>query len=274
VDALLLHRAWLTVVSVGVAAVVGAALYLVVSYAVMLRHTDARPVFRTLRAMFGESLAIALTQPLLPLFYLFGRRMGGPATGHPVIFVHGYFQNRVDFLYLARALRRAGLGPLYGFNYDWTGTIAGAAARLGVFVDRACRETNSDAVDIVAHSLGGVVALEYIATPLGMKRVKRCVTIASPHAGVAWRGGMIGSSARALSSRSDFMKTYAARVFEGTGPKILSIYSTHDNIVHPWATSALSARGGTDLAVDDVGHLGILFSRTVADAVVRALKPS
>jgi len=240
----------------------------VVSYLVMLRHTAPRPLKKTLRAMLDEAVAVAVTQPLLPFYYLLGRRMGGPRDGRPVIFVHGYFQNRVDFLYLARALRRAKLGPLYGFNYDWTRNIPTLAERLGRFVERVCAETGHADVALVAHSLGGVICLEYLSSDVGQRRVGRCVTIASPHAGVQWRAGMIGHGARQLHARSPYMKTSSERPLP---MKVVSIFSTHDNIVHPSSTSELTARGGDDFVVEHHGHLGMLFSREVAEITARAV---
>ena len=48
----------------------------------------------------------------------------------------------------------------------------------------------------------------------------------------------------------------------------LSIYSSHDNVVHPPATSMLATRGARDHAVAHVGHLAILFDPEVVRAVV------
>jgi triacylglycerol lipase len=246
----------------------GASLYLAVSFTVMGRHAEPRAFGRSVLAILREAVAIAVTQPLIPLFYFIGRRMGGPRVGRPIVFVHGYFQNRVDFVFLARALHRAKLGPIYGFNYDWLRGIDATAVKLGRFVEEVCRETGAPKVAIVAHSLGGVVALEYLATLGGAARVERCVTIASPHAGVLWRGLALGASARQLRSTSDYMRTVGSRAL---GVPTLSIYSSHDNIVHPFSTSELARRGGEDRRVEGVGHLGILFSREVADAIVRGL---
>ncbi len=264
----LAYHAALTFAGVSGAFVVGASLYLVVTYVVMLRHTPSRPLGRTLRSLIHEVAAVVVTQPLIPFFYFLGRRMGGAKGGRPVILVHGYFQNRADFIYLARALGRARLGPLYGFNYNWLGRIPACATRLAAFVERVCHETGQAEVALVAHSLGGVICLEYLATPEGTARVSRCITIASPHAGVTWRGGILGHSARQLHRRSDYMSASNARPLP---IPVVSIFSTHDNIVHPSSTSALAARGGSDREVDDIGHLGILFSRKVADLAVDAL---
>jgi len=261
-------RAALAAGVVALLATTGGALYLLVSFLVMRRHTPIRSLRQTLRAGFMEALALAITQPLVPLCYLFGRRLGGPRGGRPVVFIHGYFQNRADFVYVARVAARAGLGPLYGFNYNWAASIPTAASRLADFVEAVCEETGRPTVAVVGHSLGGVVALEYLASAEGAARVATCVTVGSPHAGVVWRAGMIGHGARQLHARSDYMQGSSGRALP---IRALSVYSTHDNIVHPKTTSSLAHRGGDDLEVQGIGHLGMLFSREVADAIVARL---
>ena len=246
----------------------GSGLYLLVTFAVMRAHTEPRTWRRVVRAFLHEVVAILVTQPLLPLFYVVGRRMGGTSDGRPVIFVHGYFQNRVDFVFLARAARKAKLGPIYGFNYDFRRSVSTSAKRLAGFVEEVRRETGKDKVAVVAHSLGGVVALEYLATPDGAARVDRCVTIASPHAGVRWRFGMFGGAARDLAANSVYMRSNEARQLP---IRALSIYSSHDNMVHPPTTSVLTARGGDDRVIEGTGHLGMLFSKEVAEATVALL---
>ena len=52
------------------------------------------------------------------------------------------------------------------------------------------------------------------------------------------------------------------------GVPMLSIFSTHDNIVAPARPAAsLEPWGGRDFVVDHVGHLTILFDKRVASAV-------
>ena len=60
--------------------------------------------------MLRESWLVLWTQPLLIRFQFFGRRLGSGGGVVPVVLVHGYFQNRVDFLYL-HATACGGLGP-------------------------------------------------------------------------------------------------------------------------------------------------------------------
>lgn len=257
--------AHLLVVAIALAAAslaVGILGYVGGSFALMRAHTEPRPFGRSVREALREILWAALTQPVLPLFYIVGRRLAR-GEGVPIVMVHGYSQNRVDFLLLARACARAGLGPVYGFNYPWFATVHGSAARLARFVARVKQETGASRVDLVAHSLGGLVAVEYLRAREGASEVRRLVTIASPHAGVPWRGPILGACGAQLREGCAFLEEHARTPL---GLPCLSVYSTHDNIVHPPRTSALAHRGAVDRAVEHVGHLAILFHPEVARA--------
>jgi pimeloyl-ACP methyl ester carboxylesterase len=272
-----------TVAVVAVVFLVGLVLYAVVSFVLMRPHAADRPGTATVRELLRETILAGLMQPLLPLFYFVGRRMDrflvvGARAGlersgarAPVVFVHGYMQNRVGFVALARALARRGHGPLYGFNYPWFSSLDANAARLEAFVSRVCEETGAAKVDLVCHSMGGLVAIEMMRDEKkhDALKVRRAVTIASPHGGVVWQGPLIGWGADNLRRGSKLLAEHAAAKL---AIPILSIYSTHDNVVHPKETSSLAVRGGRDLEVDGPGHFAILFSPAVARAVIDFLE--
>jgi predicted alpha/beta hydrolase family esterase len=246
---------------------IGIAGYVAVSYAFMLGHVQRRSAVVLLREALRELGWAILTQPIMPLFYLAGRRLSRGRGAVPIVAVHGYMQNRVDFLRIAGACTRAGLGPVYGFNYPWFGSIRANADRLARFVDDVRRETGAPQVDLVAHSLGGLVAMEFVHHD-GGSRVRRAVTVASPHAGVAWRGPIVGACGPEMRVGGEFLLERADRAVP---VPCLSVYSTHDNVVHPPQTSALAGRGGTDRSVEHVGHLAILFHRDTVKAIVSFL---
>jgi triacylglycerol lipase len=256
----------LELIALGVAAVlIGAALiYLFGSFFLMAAHVSPRPGERQITAMARELYYVLITQPLIPVFFFIGRRFSG-GDGVPIIFVHGYFQNRADFWWLARQLHKADKGPLYGFNYPWFDSVDPNVGRLDRFVEKACAETGADKVSLVAHSLGGLVCVDYAHSPRGRDRVAHCITIGTPHAGVRWRGPIPGRVARQLRAEGAFFTERRDRTL--TAPT-LSVYSTHDNIVYPPATSELASRGGRDVAVDGLGHLSLLYSPEVASVLV------
>lgn len=252
----------------------GVAIYVGVSYALMRSHAAERTSLAHAREAFRESFLAGLISPLLPLYYLVGHRMGGAPWDEtrdeapvPVVFVHGYMQNRVGFIGLARALRADGIGPLYGFNYPWFASIPSNASRLERFIAEVCAETKAEKVDVVCHSMGGLIGVEMLLR--GSDRVRRFVTIASPHAGVVWRGPLLGFGASSLRRGSKLLEGHA-------GAKLaiptLSIFSTHDNVVHPKETSSLVMRGGRDFEIEGPGHFAILFSKEVARAVIDFLR--
>lgn len=241
-------------------------LYLVVSFWQMRSHSEPRAFRNVLRDAWLELQVILKTQPFFLLYYLKGH-LFGEGEGRPVIFVHGYFQNRIDFLYLAKEMRAAGFGPLYGFNYPWFLSVRANAKRLSAFIQRVCEERKCDAVDLVCHSLGGLVAVEVLQHEA--PRVHACVTIASPHGGIAYRGPIVGKSGRDLRATS---KLVAAHAQTKLGVPFLSIYSSHDNVVFPARSSSLVARGGRDHMVGEMPHLAILFSPEVSKETIRFLR--
>ncbi|NUO52457.1 MAG: alpha/beta fold hydrolase [Polyangiaceae bacterium] len=250
------------VVVVVAAFALGMASYVMGSFYLAYTFGERRAVGSFFREVLRETLWAIFTQPLLPLFYFIGRRLAG-GSGTPVVFVHGYSQNRVNFLYLARALGKRGRGPLYGFNYAWLRDLPTIARSLGEFIDEIRAETGASKVDLVCHSMGGLVAAQYLAHEGGGDKVRRWATIATPHKGVAYKGPIIGRASKALRSGHGLDKL--------PDLPLLSIYSTHDNVVFP-ASSSHIAEPGTNLALAGFGHLAILFVPATADAIAGFLE--
>lgn len=249
----------LAVIAAGYA--LGTFVYVAASYLLSRAHAERRPLAAALREVFREAVWALLTQPLLPLFYLVGRKLAH-GDGRPVVFVHGYFQNRINFLYLARALGKRNMGPLYGFNYMWIQDLPTIARSLGAFVDEVRAETGKPDVDLVCHSMGGLVAAQYLAHEGGRDKVRRCVTIATPHKGVAYKGPIIGRARAALRKGHGIERLPEL--------PILSVYSTHDNVVFPPTSSHLAE--GQNVVLSGIGHLAILFVPATADAVATFLQ--
>ncbi|HEY1960025.1 MAG TPA: alpha/beta fold hydrolase [Polyangiaceae bacterium] len=242
------------------AILVGVFLYVLVTFVSAWSHMPKRGAHHTFGYALRESVLAVFVTLLFPLYVAFGQKRG--RGERPVVLVHGYTQNRVDFVYISRFLRARGLGPIYGFNYFSFADIRASSKRLARFVERVCKDTGSANVDLVCHSMGGLVARACIALAPG--RVRRCVTIASPHSGVRFRGPILGRGGRQLRAGTPFLAELETTPL---GVPMLSIFSTHDNIVAPAPESAsLTRLGGRDFIVDQVGHLAILFDKRVATA--------
>lgn len=261
VEALLVALAvWLSV------AWIGSAAYVAATYPHSLRHVPQRPLGRIVRSVLRESWVLAWTQPLLLWFQLFGRRMGTGGGEVPVVLVHGYFQNRVDFVYLARRLRKAGSGPLFAVNFFWPQSLDSSSADVRAFIDRVRDATGAAQVDLLTHSSGGLFALDLIAEK--PETVRRAAMIALPGNGVPWSGPVFGRSGAQLLDTSDYQ---SGRGTDARDVSVLSVFSAHDNLVNPVATSVVSGSRARNVQVEDLGHISMLFDRGVADEVVAFL---
>jgi triacylglycerol lipase len=244
-----------------------ALVYVVVSYVAGVRYVPRRGGWATARAMLREMGLAMWTQPLMPLFQaVLGVRLGSGGGRVPVVLVHGYFQNRVDFLYLARRLRRAGSGPLFAVNFFWPQRLERSSATVERFVDWVRAETGAERVDLLTHSTGGLLGFDLMEHRPDV--VRHAAMVALPGRGVPWRGPLIGTAGNQLRVGS-FYRGDREPVAD-TVP-VLSVYSAHDNVVHPASTSRVEGPCATNVEVEGPGHLAVLFDRRVADEVIRFL---
>ena len=159
----------------------------------------------------------------------------------PVLLVPGYGGSTASLLVLtdqlrakgrdARIVRPAGSG---------TGDLRDQAADLGKAVDRVLEDTGAPSVDLVGYSAGGVVVRYYVAELGGGSKVRRAVTLASPHHGtdLAALAGSLGSEAcpeacRQLDPDSDLLRGMNAGDETPAGPAWVALWTEDDKTVVP-----------------------------------------
>lgn len=69
------------------------------------------------------------------------------------------------------------------FPYDWRKDISLTASLLDQKINEIKTQTGSDRVDVVAHSMGGLVARNYISDPAKAQNVRKLFTLGTPHLG-------------------------------------------------------------------------------------------
>ena len=222
---------------------------------------------RPLRAAFAEWAMSAALSALRPagFFKLPGAAVQGP---RPVIVLHGYAMNRANYLPLAYRMAKAGLGPIFGFEYWTLGRVAAGARQLGWFIDEVCAATGAREVDIVGHSMGGVVGRYYVTLAGGDGIVKNLVTLGSPHAGTDVSAIGIGHPTRELLLGSKLVQRLAAAP-PPKQTKITVIWSRGDALVPGARQRALP--GAEVIMYDDLGHVALLGSRRVAATIIDRL---
>lgn len=197
------------------------------------------------------------------------------AAGTPVVLVHGIVDNRAAFTVIRRALQRRGFGRVSTLNYSpLTADVAAAAERLGRHVERICDQTGYDRVNVIGHSLGGVIARYYVQRRGGDRRVGTLVTLGSPHQGTSLARLLPLPVARQLRPGAQVIRELAAPTRGRC--RVVSVYSDRDEIVVPHSSGRLEHPDldVTNVAVHGVGHLALLVDPTAVAACVDALTPS
>ncbi|MFZ2187694.1 MAG: hypothetical protein WAV46_03680 [Candidatus Moraniibacteriota bacterium] len=90
---------------------------------------------------------------------------------------------------------------LFPFPYEWHYSNVESAKLLKTKINEIKAATKWPRVDIVAHSMGGLVAREYIGTLDGGGNVDQLITLGTPHEGspnsyLMWEGGKFSSPSR------------------------------------------------------------------------------
>jgi triacylglycerol esterase/lipase EstA (alpha/beta hydrolase family) len=250
--------------------------YIVFSYALVIAQRPRASLGAIVRSAATELFVTLTLLPFWPLWMLLGAAYESAAEGEPppvpsrrpIILLHGFMLTQTSWLVLGHRLRRRGLGPLYATTYYSLQSVRTSAEQLAAFVEEVRARHGAERVDIIAHSMGGVVARYFIERLGGAQHLGQLITIASPHKGTLMgRYGLV-PGARDLVADSSLLAELAA---PQPGLPYTSIWSRSDSVILPQSSSSL-APAGEDRVFDDLGHLSLLASRRVTNAIVERLR--
>jgi triacylglycerol lipase len=176
----------------------------------------------------------------------------------PVVLVPGYHGSTRSLEPMRESLRAAGRDvTVLRLIGDGTGDLAAQARRLRSVVNGLLVRTGANSVDVVGYSAGGVVARLWVRDDGGANQARRVVTLGTPNHGtdvsvIAVSGvpGRCPLGCQQLVPDSDLLRALNARDETPTGPRIVSIWSTSDEIVTPPDTARLE--GARNITVQSV----------------------
>jgi pimeloyl-ACP methyl ester carboxylesterase len=194
----------------------------------------------------------------------------------PVLLIHGYLATRGSLHLLEERLARRGhvvmsyrLGALFNL-----GDIRNSAGLIARKVESIVAQTGVTRVDIVGHSMGGLVGLYYVKRLGGRHRVRHLVMMGTPAQGT-WSAllGLVtaplGLASLQLLPGSPFLRELAESPMPA-GVEVTSIGALRDWLA-PVATTVLE--GVRHIAVP-TGHSGLLVEEQVASTVADLLQPA
>jgi triacylglycerol lipase len=193
----------------------------------------------------------------------------------PVLIIHGFLGTRGSMYMLERRLVDDGF-VVVSFNL---GTLNVRDIRRSAFlihrkIERILAQTPSQRIDIIGHSMGGLIGLYYVKKLGGHARVRKLIMMGTPIRGT-WTAlmgvmtlGLWSTSSWQLLPRSRFLDELAQGPMP-PGVDLHTIAAARDWVV-PLPTTRLTGASATTVPL---GHSSLVVSEEVYRRVVNTLRP-
>src|SRR5215813_1385808 len=145
----------------------------------------------------------------------------------PVLLIHGFLGTRGSMYPLERRLAADGI-TVFSFNLGTFNTrdIRRSAFLIHRKIESILAQTNVKKIDIVGHSMGGLIGLYYVKKLGGHEKVRKLVMLGTPQKGT-W-AALLGVAVVGLISRSSWQLLPGSRFLKELGqgdlPKAVEYY--------------------------------------------------
>ncbi len=194
---------------------------------------------------------------LIALTFVLAASTASAKDYDPIIFVHGFVGSTVvNFTSMIHNFKEAGYpsNRLYYYTYNTLPGVKNGAEILKSKVAEVLANTGKSKVDIITHSMGGLVARYYMKKLGGASNVDQIVNVATPHKGTIWAAlAPITQATRDMTPGSSLIKS-----IEGYYPG-LNLWSWCDEIVIPQS----SANVAYSQNIGCWGHIASTWSTNV-----------
>ncbi len=214
-----------------------------------------------------ELYPLGLVSKSLPTLPSLSFRQSSPKL--PIVFIHGIFHNRSTFAWLKQRLYSKGFRQFKEVNLL---TSIHPIPRLAEQVARETRllikKHGTPQVDIVAHSMGGVIARYFVQLLGGDGLVRNLITLGTPHRGTEWSKYSIISHIRELTPQSrtiELLNRCPAPKFT----RAVAVSGDLDIVIRP--KDCTWWEGVRNIHLSHVGHAGLLFSKRVLEIILSHL---
>jgi pimeloyl-ACP methyl ester carboxylesterase len=233
------------------------------------RRFTTRGVCIAIWLLVQETACLLVTIIMRPFGWIATRLPeAGQSDRPPVILLHGLFQNRSCLFWLQFRLRSAGYLQTVSISTPPWRDMETLTESLVKKVDELRIKLKVEKFVLIGHSMGGMIARNYIQNRGGAAHVHGMVTLGSPHFGSKLAPFAISPMGRTLLPGSEFLTKFNSVAWPEQA-KAVSIYTRYDNIVLPAESAKMP--GAQVMELDGMGHTSLLFHPRALRAVVQAV---
>ena len=197
------------------------------------------------------------------------------SKAHPLLLIHGFLGTRGSMFSMEQRLMDDGF-CVFSFNLGTLNTrdIRRSAFLIHRKIERVLAQTSWDKIDIVGHSMGGLIGLYYVKKLGGHTRVRKLVMMGTPYRGT-WSAlwgiaflGLYSTSSWQLLPRSRFLDELAQGPLP-TGVDYYTLAAARD-----WVCPLPSTRiPGVKAITVPLGHSSLVVSEEVYKRLKNVLRP-
>ncbi len=233
------------------------------------RFSAPRLLF-ALRLILTEALLLTLTLLLHPIGWYTRRRARLPRTlDDPILLLHGLFQSRACWLWVRLLLRLRGFRNVYALSLPPTRNVETLTEILDRKIIELRHKPGIEKVHLVGHSMGGMIARNYVQLRGGADKVASLVLLSSPNGGSRLAPFAVTKLGLNALPGSDFLQRLGSAE-PPSGIPVTNIYCRHDNIIVPAEYGRLE--WATNIELQGIGHTSALFVPGSIRAIFAALR--
>ncbi len=207
---------------------------------------------------------IGRSVPTLPRYFIKEKK-----ENLPILFIHGIFHNRAAFAWLKQKLALKGYTHFKEIDLVTSvHSIPILAEQVSNVVNQLLKQYSVREVNIIGHSLGGLVARYYIQKLGGDTYVQNLITLGTPHQGTRLsRFSLLHF--KQLRPESELMQELSL-LPPPKNTQVCAISGELDVIVR--GNSEAWWKGVRHLHLKRVGHAGLLYSKRVSEIILAHLE--
>jgi triacylglycerol lipase len=229
-----------------------------------------RKLLLALRLVAGETLLLCVTVVANLFGWLQAGRVSANSSGKaPILLLHGLFHNQGCWWYVKMRLHRQGFDNVYSLNLPPWKDVEDLTERIAKKVDELRHATGSDRLILVGHSMGGILARNYLQLRGGENKVEQLILLGTPNQGSKLVPFALTRLARVLLPNSEFLARLNQAPLPAAVPST-NIYTRHDNMVVPSSLCQWPLADQVELV--KLGHIGLLYHASALTALIDALK--